>query len=191
MPRGPRVVAPATTYHLTARGTGGEGIFRRDGDRQHFLQLLELVVDRHRWACLAYCLMTTHYHLVVETPDMDLDRGMHRLNGCYAQSFNRRYSRFGHLFAERFHSVRVSRDEHMLEVVRYVALNPVRAGVCQSPGEYEWSSYRAAIGGVRPPKFLALDRLLPLFGRDPATARLRLRRFVEEKVTSSLQGLSP
>ena len=160
MPRGPRVVAPATTYHLTARGTGGEGLFRRDGDRQHFLQLLELVV---------------------ETPDMDLDRGMHRLNGCYAQSFNRRYARFGHLFAERFHSVRVSRDEHMLEVVRYVALNPVRAGVCQSPGEYEWSSYRAAIGGVRPPKFLALDRLLSVFGRDPANARLRLRRFVEEK----------
>ena len=181
MPRTARIVAPATTYHLVSRGTGGEAVFRSDLDRRRFLGLLELVVTRHRWNCLAYCLMGTHYHLVVETPTTDLDRGMHRLNGCYAQSFNKRHGRFGHLFAERFQSVRVARDGHLLEVIRYVAMNPVRAALCASPHEWEWSSYRSALGLVPPAIFLAVDRLLPLFGRDPRSARQRLRAFVEEK----------
>jgi putative transposase len=169
------------TYHLNAKGTAGESIFLQDWDRHHFLQLLELVVERHRWICLAYCLMGTHYHLVVETPELDLDRGMHRLNACHAQSFNRRHGRFGHLFAERFHSIQIVHDEHLLAAIRYVSRNPVEAGLCRYPWQWEWSSYRATVGMSRPPAFLAVDNVLRLFGRDRRRARRNLRRFVEEE----------
>jgi putative transposase len=180
MPRIARLVAPGASYHLTARGTGGIAVFRRDGDRLRFLKLLERVVLRYRWNCLCYCLMTTHYHLVVQTPEDDLARGMHRLNACYAQSFNRFYERFGHLFAERFHSVLIRTDGHLLESIRYVVLNPVRAGICETPQEWPWSSYAATIGLTKAPPFLAVDALLRFFGRDAATATRRLRAFVEE-----------
>lgn len=181
MPRTARFVAPGMTYHVTARGTGREAIFLRQRDARYFLDLLALVVDRHRWTCFSYCLMTTHYHLVVRTPELDLDRGMHRLNACHAQSFNRRYDRSGHLFAERFHSEPIMRQAHMLEAIRYVAMNPVRAGICRSPRDWPWSSYGAALGLRPAPPFLAVDELLALFGRDGITARRRLRRFVEEE----------
>jgi putative transposase len=180
MPRCARLVAPDGTYHLTAKGTGGEWIFRTDRDGVHFLALLEVVVERYKWNCLAYWLMSTHYHLIVETPQGDLDRGMHRLNACYAQWFNRRRERSGHLFAERFHSVLVTTEEHMLGVVRYVALNPVEAGICARPQDWSWSSYAAAIGLLPGPNFLAVDALLRHFGRTRATARRRLRNLVEE-----------
>jgi putative transposase len=179
MPRTARLVAPGATYHLTARGTGGIAVFVRDGDRLGFLNLLERVVLRYRWECLSYCLMTTHYHLVVHTPEDDLARGMHRLNACYAQSFNRFYERFGHLFAERFQSVLIRTDGHLLQAIRYVALNPVEAGLCDLPQEWPWSSYAATIGLAKPPQFLAVDALLRLFGRNAAAATQRLRVFVE------------
>jgi putative transposase len=169
------------TYHLTSLGTGGEAIFRSGRDREYFLELLSSVVDRLRWLCLSYCLMSTHYHLVVRTHENDLDRGMHRLNACHAQSFNRRYGRRGHLFAERFHSEPIGHDAHLLASLRYVANNPVEAGICRSAREWRWSSYRASIGLAEPPAFLAMDELLGLFGRDHAVARQRLRRFVEEE----------
>ena len=180
MPRAPRLVAPGMTYHVTTLGTGGEAIFMNAGDRLYFLELLASVVDRWRWACLAYCLMTTHYHLVVRTPENDLARGMHRLNACHAQRFNWRYDRRGHLFAERFHSEQITRESHLLESIRYVAMNPVRAGMCRSPRAWRWSSYPAAIGLAEPPPFLAPDELLRLFSRREAVARKRLRRFVED-----------
>jgi putative transposase len=183
MPRTARLVASGATYHLTALGTGSEAVFRTERDGRHFMTLLERVIQRHRWNCLVYCLMPTHYHLMVETPesDADLARGMHRLNGCYAQSFNRRQGRFGHLFAERFYSGMVTNDSHMLEVIRYVARNPVRAGLCSSPGEWRWSSYAASIGlAPPPPSFLALDALYRHFGRSTEAARRRLQAFVED-----------
>jgi putative transposase len=180
MPRTARVVAPNATYHITALGTGGEAVFRTNRDAYHFYALLELVISRYRWSCIAYCLMTTHYHLVVQTPETNLDRGMHRLNACYAQAFNRRYRRRGHLFAERFYSGLVTSDGHMLQVLRYVAMNPVEAGLCASPREWPWSSYAAAVGLAPVPSFLALDELYGLFGETAPEARRRLREFVEE-----------
>jgi putative transposase len=180
MPRTARLVAPGMTYHLTTLGTGGEPIFRSQRDREYFLDLVASVVDRLRWTCLSYCLMTTHYHLVVRTAENDLDRGMHRLNACHAQSFNRRYKRRGHLFAERFHSELIRRNGHLLESIRYVANNPVRAGICRAPEHWRWSSYAAAIGLAEPLPFVSEYEVLALFGRDAALARRRLRRFVEE-----------
>jgi putative transposase len=180
MPRCARLVDPEGTYHVTAHATGKEWLFRTDRHRLQFLALLDRVVERYRWNCLSYCLMGTHYHLVMETPHGGLAAGMHRLNACYAQWFNRRRERSGHLFAERFHSELVTTEAHMLGVARYVALNPVEAGLCAAPQEWYWSGYAATVGLVPAPSFLAVDALLRHFGATPATGRRRLRSFVEE-----------
>lgn len=122
--------------------------------------------------------MTTHYHLLVRTPGADLARGMQRLNSCYAQHFNRRHGETGHRLERRYHSVLITSDWHMLELVRYFALNPVRAGACQRPDEWPWSSYAAAIGAAPAPAFLAVDWLLTYFSGNRDRACERLRSFV-------------
>jgi putative transposase len=172
---------PGGIYHvITSAVDECPAAFRKDGDRLHFLQLLEHVVSRYRWLCQAYCLLGTHYHLLVQTPEPDLSRGMQRLNGGYAQGFNRRYERRGHLFGDRFYSVAVKSDGHLLELSRYIALNPVRAGLCARPEQWEWSSYAATIGLRAPVSFLDRDGVLARFGRTGNVAQSRLRAFVEE-----------
>ena len=113
-------------YHVMARGVARQPIFRDDKDRHQFLKLLDDVVARHEWSCHAFVLMSTHYHVLVRTPNPDLARGMQRLNSCYAQHFNRRHGETGHRFERRYHSVLIESDAHALELVRYLALNPVR-----------------------------------------------------------------
>lgn len=130
--------------------------------------------------CHAYCLMSTHFHLLLTTPDPNLAFGMQRLNGCYAQAFNNRRERFGHLFQGRYHAVHVESDGHLLELYRYIALNPVRAGACRRPADWPWSSFAAAVGVAPPPSFASSDSLLRHFGGDRKWARARLRGFVEE-----------
>jgi putative transposase len=123
--------------------------------------------------------MPNHYHLVVETPNADLSIGMHRLNGGYARTFNRRYALDGHLFERRFHSVAVESDWHLLELSRYLALNPVRGGVCRRPADWPWSSYRALAELAPAPPFLAVDKVLGYFGRE-GRARGAFRAFVND-----------
>ncbi len=137
--------------------------------------------------------MTNHYHLLIRTPEPDLARGMHRVNGHYAQGFNRRHRATGHLFESRYHSVLVERDSHLLELCRYFANNPVRAGLCSHPADWRWSSYRAVIGLAIAPPFLAVEWLLAYFGRDRIRARERLREFVEDGIESriSVTGSDP
>ena len=146
------------------------------------LSLIEFVVIEYEWVCTAYCLMTTHYHLVVETPKGDLQVGMHRLNGTYAQYFNRRHRRKGHLFGDRYFSRLIERDEHALEAPRYVDLNPVRAGLCASPAEWKWSSYRALVGLAPAPPWLAVKEALAVFGsyENLELAQRRYARFVAD-----------
>jgi REP-associated tyrosine transposase len=177
-----RLLEPGGIYHVTTSAAGGLFAFRNDGDRLYFLQLLDRIVTRHRWLCQAYCLLGTHYHLLLETPAPDLSDGMHRLNGIYAQRFNKHHERRGHLFGDRFTSVRVTSDGHLLHLSRYIALNPVRAGLCTRPENWEWSSYAAAIGLRMPPAFLDTDGVLRRFGRSRNVARRRLRTFVEEEL---------
>jgi putative transposase len=155
-------------------------IFRDDRDRVRFLELLGDVISRLRWVCLAYCVLDTHFHLVVTTPDPNLDRGMKHLNGVYAQGFNRRHGRIGHLVQDRYHAVIVEREPHLFESLRYVALNPVRAGLCRRPEQWAWSSYPTVLGLAEVP-FVATRAVLRLFGRTPSSARKRLREFVDEK----------
>jgi putative transposase len=157
-----------------------QAIFRDDDDRASFLSLLETVVRRHDWSCLAFCLMTTHYHLVVRTPETNLAVGMQRLNSNFAQGFNRKHGETGHLFERRYHAVHIERDSHLLELYRYIALNPVRAGLCSRPEAWSWASYPALVGLAPLPTFIATDWVLVYFGSDPERARERLRAFVED-----------
>lgn len=124
--------------------------------------------------------MTTHYHLLVRTPHGDLARGMQRLNGCYAQDFNLRHGETGHRLERRYHSVLITSEGHALELIRYVALNPVRANACAKPEDWAWSSYAACIGQAQAPGFLAVDWLLAYFGSDRDRAIQALRSFVED-----------
>jgi putative transposase len=180
MPRSPRIQAPGASYHVTARGNDGGAVFRDDQDRRLFLSMLGRVVGRYEWTCHAYCLMTTHLHLLLTTGDPNLAAGMQRLNGSYAQTFNARRDRSGHLFQGRYHSVLVESHAHLLELYRYIALNPVRAGACRRPVDWPWSSYPAAVGFASSQSFSTDESLLVHFGDEPTRARSRLRRFVED-----------
>jgi REP-associated tyrosine transposase len=182
MPRPLRVEVPGGTYHLTARGNRRQPIFRSEIDQELLLELLTRVVLALDWRVRSYCLMPNHFHLVVMIEHPNLSRGMQRLNGRYAQVFNERYGLSGHLFQGRFHSVLIEREEHLLELARYVVLNPVRAGICVHPGEWRWSSYRAMTGVERTPKFLAADWTTALFGRTPADAKRAFAAFVRDGI---------
>jgi putative transposase len=187
MARRPRVQGAGATYHVAARATFGREVFVENDDRRYFEFRLDDVVRRYEWSCKAHCLMGTHYHLLVTTPEANLDAGMHRLNGLHSQALNDRHDQFGHVFRGRYSSVIVEAEGHFLGLFRYIALNPVRAGLCTRPEQWRWSSYAAAIGLAAPPPFLDLERVLRLFGRDPAVARERLRDFVERGMTSPLR----
>jgi REP-associated tyrosine transposase len=137
---------PDGIYHVTARGIDRDAVFRDDADRVLFLRLLAETVDRQGWICHAFCLMGTHYHLVVEATQAALSRGLHRLNGVYAQLFNRRNERRGHLFGGRFHAWVLDDDEYLLRTCEYIVQNRVRAGLCSEAEEWPWSSARAGKG---------------------------------------------
>jgi putative transposase len=175
MPRQARIEVAGATYHVTSRGNRRQPIYLDVLDRHRYLSLFADVVARHRWRCFAYCLMTNHVHLLIDTPETDLGRGMHRLNGLYAQWFNWRWDLSGHLFQGRFGSEIIESEWHMLEATRYVVLNPVRAGVTRTAEQWPWSSYGAMTARVPPPDFLAVDDLLAYFGRNPRGGGPRVR----------------
>lgn len=176
MARPLRIEFAGAYYHVTARGNARADIYLNDQDRLAFLQLLGKVCAQYDWCCHAYCLMTNHYHLVIETGDASLSKGMRQLNGIYTQSFNRTHRRVGHVFQGRFQAILVDHNAYLLEVIRYVLLNPVRAGMTRTVGQYPWGSYRAMIGKAEVPAWLALDRVLTHFGDCQQLAR---RKFVE------------
>ncbi len=180
MPRQPRVAFAGALYHATARGNDGMAIFRTDADRAHFLALLARAVERFGWRCHAYCLMDNHFHLVVETPQPNVSRGMQWLNGAYAQGFNRRYGRTGHLFGGRFHSVLIDGERQLAAVARYVVANPVRARICVDAARFVWSSYRATAGISQRPRFLTVRTVLRPFGSSVARARRAYREAVRD-----------
>ncbi|MGC8492558.1 MAG: REP-associated tyrosine transposase [Syntrophobacteraceae bacterium] len=178
MARPLRIEYPGAIYHVTARGKARMPIFEDDRDRTNFLKLIEEAMERFKWHCYAYCLMTKHYHLLVETIQGNLSPGMRHINGVYTQRFNRTHSRVGHLFQGRFKSVVVDRDAYLLELCRYVVLNPVRAGMVECPEEYVWSSYRATAGLSGRPDLLSADWILSRFGGQSGESRKRYVEFV-------------
>lgn len=142
------------------------------------------VVSRCGWLCHAYCLMSNHFHLLVETPEPNLSAGMQRLGGCYAQSFNKRHGTVGHLFQGRYGARLVEDDAHFVVVVSYLAQNPVVAGACERPEDWRWSSFAATVGLASPAEFLTTDMVLAMFSPDRERAQVLLRAYVEE-------GLAP
>jgi REP element-mobilizing transposase RayT len=182
MARPLRIEFDGALYHLTSRGNEHKAIFKDDPDRQLFLKTLAEVVRRFHWLCHAYCLMDNHYHLVVETPDANLSKGMRQLNGLYTQAFNRRHRRVGHVFQGRFKGILVQKESHFLEVCRYVVLNPVAAGMVSHPGEWAWSSYRASSGKSSVPEYLTVDEVLGQFGKRRGVAQEKYREFVSDGI---------
>lgn len=155
-----RLLVPGGVYHVTARGVARGPIVVDDEDRFAFLEQVERVVDRFAWVLHTYCLMTNHYHLLVETPQPNLSISMRQLNGVYAQRFNKRNRRVGHLFQARFDAKLVQDDGYFLASARYIVLNPVRAQIVARPEDWPWSSYRALAGLEQPPPFLTISRVL-------------------------------
>lgn len=180
MARPLRVEFSGAIYHLTSRGNARQKVFFTDTDRGLFLDTLSQVVSRYGWICHAYCLMANHYHLLVETPKANLSLGMRQLNGMYTQSFNRRHNRVGHLFQGRFKAILVEKESYLLELCRYIVLNPVRVKGKGEIGAWKWSSYRATAGLASVPEFLSTDWILEQFGKKRAKAQKQYRAFVRE-----------
>jgi putative transposase len=155
-----RIEFAGALYHLTARGNARQDIFEDDDDRQMFLESLARVCGRHRWLCHAYCLMSNHYHLLVETGSPTLSKSMKYLNGVYTQYYNRKHARVGHLFQGRFKGILVEKDAYLFELSRYVVLNPVRARMVRLAKHWPWSSYRATAGLALSPECLTTDWIL-------------------------------
>lgn len=180
MARPLRLEFPGAVYHVTSRGDRREPIFLDDEDRQQFLHLLGLEVRQQGWQLYAYCLMTNHFHLLIETPEPNLGRGMRRLNGVYTQAFNRRHDLVGHLFQGRYKAIVEDRDAYLSELCRYVVLNPVRAGMVAQPDMWPWSSYAATAGAAAAPDWLAVDAVRSLFHPSGASAKGAYARFVAQ-----------
>ena len=174
MPRRPREEAPSAIHHVVAKGNAGGFLAYDDYDRVNLFGRLERAVVRCRWSCLAYCLLDTHLHLILRTPDPTLGLGMQRFQAPYAQSFNHRHTREGHLFRGRFYSTRLQTNEHLYAAIIYVSMNPVRAGVVRRPELWRWSSYAATVGHEPAPTYLDVAAALELIDPDPISARRRL-----------------
>ncbi len=182
MARPLRIEYPNAFYHITSRGNARNKIFLSDQDRENFLYILGAVVKRFNWLCHAYCLMDNHYHLMIETPDANLSRGMRQLNGVYTQKYNWRHSKTGHIFQGRYKSILVEKENYLLELCRYVVLNPVRANIVQKPVEWKWSSYEATAGLKPAPDYLTVGWILGLFSKNKKEAQKRYRKFVSEGI---------
>lgn len=180
MTRPLRLEFAGALYHITSRGDRQEVIYETDEDRQCYLSILSDVCEHYRWICHVYCLMDNHYHLLVETPDANLSKGMRQLNGRYTQRFNRAHQRVGHVFQGRYKAILVDKDSYLLELARYIVLNPVRARMVRSAREWPWSSYRATVGQQVKPKWLNTEWLLAGFGRRKSKAIEAYKQFVSE-----------
>jgi putative transposase len=180
VPRRPRLDHAGALHHVTLHAVADLAPFADPVACGLYLRTLDETIRKGGLIVHSYCLMPNHLHLLVETDDGTLSRRLQRLTGTYAQRFRALTGRRGHLFRARFHSELIERDEHLLEVIRYLPLNPVRAGICRHPSLWRWSSHRAYSGTARAPRYLTTSRILPLFGDDPARANKAYVRFVLE-----------
>jgi REP element-mobilizing transposase RayT len=186
MSRPLRIQYAGAVYHITSRGNARKAIFKDDRDRKVFLNIVEEVKDRYHWLCHAYCLMNNHYHLVIETQDGNLSKGMRQLNGVYTIRFNKRHNTVGHVFQGRYKAILVQKETHLLEVCRYVVLNPVRAKVVESPNQWRWSSYRGMAGLEKPHPCITTEWLLGQFASGRRKAERRYREFVHDGINKRI-----
>ncbi len=182
MARPLRIEFSDALYHVTCRGNEQRAIFRSDRDRKAFLGFLAEAVQRFGWSVTAWVLMTNHFHLVVQTPQPNLSKGMHWFNSAFVGWFNRVHKRSGHLYQGRFKALLIEKEAYFAEVLRYVVLNPVRAHMVERPENYKWSSYRATAGLDAAPDWLDLASVLPLFHQERESAQADYREFVCAKI---------
>ncbi|BCE03008.1 REP-associated tyrosine transposase [Marinicellulosiphila megalodicopiae] len=180
MARPLRIEFAGALYHITARGNARGDIYVDEKDRAGFLELLATACDRYHWICHGYCLMDNHYHLLIETSDANLSKGMKYINGSYTQNFNRKHKRAGHVFQGRFKSILVEQDSHLLELCRYIVLNPVRAQMVRSAKDWPWSSYRGTVDQSKKHDCLTTDWVLSNFGKMRKPAVEKYRTFIKE-----------
>lgn len=180
MARPLRLEFAGALYHVTTRGDRREDIYLTDNDRNAYLEILGEVCERYNWIIHAYCLMDNHYHILIETPDSNLSKGMRQLNGVYTQYFNRTHKRVGHVYQGRYVAIIIQKETYLLEVARYVVLNPVRARMVRTAKDWPWSSYRATSGYICPPVWLNTNWIIAHFSRSKSTAMDRYRKFVAE-----------
>jgi putative transposase len=178
MARASREFVAGGVYHIYARGSNRQAIFAFDTDRIDFLECLDRALTKVGLRCLAYCLMSNHYHLVLRMDDGTLSTAMKALNGRYSLRFNQRYGRDAHLFKNRFGAVLQESEQQLFATLRYTARNPIDKGLCSTPEEWRWSSYRATAGLERAPRFLDVGALLAYFGDTSERARASYRDLV-------------
>lgn len=180
MPRPLRIQFPGAVYHVMNRGNGRQAIFEDATDARRFLALLGEIAAPLDWRFRAYCLMTNHYHFVLETPHANLSAGMQALAARYTQEFNRRHGRDGQIFRGRFHAILVEPESYLVSLVRYVVLNPVLAGLVDDPAAWRWSSYRATAGTAAAPALLDLSWMIGLYGAALPEAQMAWRADIAE-----------
>jgi len=190
MARQLRIQFEGALYHIISRGNERMMIFLDETDRIKYLHILHTTIKRFNWLCHVYCLMGNHYHLMIETPDANLAKGMKYLNQTYSQFFNWKYNRVGHLFQDRYKSYIVQKEAYLLHCCRYIVLNPWEAGLVPHPKDWKWSSYRATAGLEKPASFLTTDWLLDIFGSDVSKATGNYLKFVEADITGKGQSWS-
>ena len=190
MARPLRVEYPGAYYHVISRGNNQEKIYKNDRDKEKFLEYLEKAAERFSIIIHTYCLMSNHYHLLVETPEANLSLAMQWINVSYATYFNRKRGRYGHLFQGRFKAILIDADEYLKHLSRYIHLNPVRAKMVSLPAEYQWSSYGAFIGENKALRFLETSWLMSNFGRTKKEAKRNYQDFVEKVDVKALENPS-
>jgi REP element-mobilizing transposase RayT len=188
MARPLRIVYPGAFYHVTSRGNEKKDIFKSRRDREKFLEYLSSAVERYGAVIHAYCLMSNHFHLLLETPAGNLSQIMRHIIGAYTTYFNIKRKRAGHLFQGRYKAILVEADEYAAELTRYIHLNPVKAAMVEKPQEYSWSSYRAYTGDSAQPEWLKTDFVLHWFGKKAPVARKNYRDFVEKTDTEAYES---
>jgi REP element-mobilizing transposase RayT len=179
MARPLRIEYAGAIYHITSRGNEKQPVFKDAVDREMFLDIFSQVNERYNWICHAYCLMNNHYHLIIETPDGNLSVGMRQLGGVYTQAFNKRHKRVGHLFQGRYKAILIQIESYLLEVCRYVVLNPVRARAVEKPEMWKWSSYQATVGKKKPHSCLTTTWILGQFGTKRSIAEKAYQKFIQ------------
>jgi len=188
MARSLRIQYAGAFYHVTSRGNERKDVFKSKTDREKFLSYLKTATDRYDARIHVYCLLSNHYHLLLETPSANLSQIMRHINGAYTTYFNRKHQRSGHLFQGRYKAILVDADEYATHLSRYIHLNPVRAGMVSDPKDYHWSSYQYYISRKKAPQWLVSDFVLNFFSLKKSAARKRYCEFVSALVEQEYES---
>ena len=188
MSRPLRIEYAGAWYHVMNRGRRGEKTYTTSGDYEVFIRVLQETVEMLNLKVAAYCLMPNHYHLLLHTPDGNISRCMRHINGVYTQRFNRSHKKDGQLFRGRYKAVVVDNDSYLLEVLRYIHKNPLRAGIVKDAGDFAWSSHKGYVSRAKKWDWLYKDYLLAMFSQESSLARKAYTEFIKQEEPEKIEG---